>query len=114
MTAKPLGLSRSDAILARNLLYESPTETLSPNSASTRRENRIRVMAGLAWCRRSVPLRSRKASSIETGSTMGVSSNMSWRTWRPTAEYFSMLGLITTASGQAASALNMGIAERTP
>ena len=33
---------------------------------------------------------------------------------RPTRTYFAMFGLITTASGQSASALNIGIAERTP
>ena len=57
---------------------------------------------------------SRKASSIESGSTKGVNSCISRRTWRPTATYFAMSGLITTASGQAFSALNIGIAERTP
>ena len=36
------------------------------------------------------------------------------RTSRPTAAYFAMSGRITTASGQAWSALNIGMAERTP
>ena len=61
-----------------------------------------------------MPERSRKASSIETGSTSGVSSSINARTSRPTLRYLSMFGLITTASGQALSALNIGIAERTP
>ena len=48
-----------------------------PISSSTRLAKRASVRAGLPWCRRSVPDRSRKASSIETGSTSGVSSSMS-------------------------------------
>ena len=55
-----------------------------------------------------------KASSMESGSTSGVHASISPRTSRPTAAYFLMSGLMTTASGQAASALNMGMAERTP
>ena len=38
-------------------------------------------------------MRSRKASSMETGSTRGVRSRMSWRTSRPAMRYFSMFGL---------------------
>ena len=54
------------------------------------------------------------ASSIESGSTSGVISPIRRRTSRPTAEYFSKFGRTTTASGQAFSAWNIGIAERTP
>jgi hypothetical protein len=39
---------------------------------------------------------------------------MAWRTSRPTRTYLAMSGGITTAEGQSASALNIGIAERTP
>ena len=67
-----------------------------------------------AALRAAVPLRSRNASSIESGSTSGVRRRISARTARPTSRYFAMSGRITTASGQAASALNIGIAERTP
>ena len=55
-----------------------------------------------------------KASSIDNGSTSGVSDCIRVRTSRPTRLYFSKSGRITTASGQASSALNMGMAERTP
>ena len=79
-----------------------------------RREPGERRAAGGAWCSRSVPARSRKASSIEIGSTSGVSSSIRARTSRPTVPYFSMSGGMTTASGQAFSALNIGMAERTP
>ncbi len=51
---------------------------------------------------------------MDTGSTIGVSSSMSARTCRPTVRYLSMFGLMTTASGQALSALNIGMAERMP
>ena len=54
------------------------------------------------------------ASSMESGSTSGVQSSIIARTSRPTAVYFFMSGLMTSASGQARSALNMGMAERTP
>ena len=55
-----------------------------------------------------------KASSIESGSTSGVSASMARRTSRPTLAYFSMFGLTTTACGQRRCASNIGIAERTP
>ena len=115
MIENPRGFSRSEATLARNLLRDKPTETVMPISSSTRLAKRARVRAGLPWCRRSVPERSRNASSIETGSTSGVSSSISFRRHLPARDrYFSMLGWMTTAWGQAFSALNIGIAERTP
>ena len=46
------------------------------------------LSAGGAPCSRSVPERSRKASSIESGSTSGVSSCISARTSRPTRHVF--------------------------
>jgi len=114
MIEKPRGFSSSEASFARNLLCDSPTDTVMPISSSTRFAKRTSVVAGLAWCRRSVPERSRKASSIDTGSTSGVSSSIRARTSRPTRRYLSMSGRTTTASGQAFRALNIGIAERTP
>ena len=47
-------------------------------------------------------------------STLGVTESIRSRTWAPTSAYFLMLGRMTTASGQSFSALNIGIAERTP
>ena len=40
--------------------------------------------------------------------------SISARTSRPTAAYFSMSGGMTAACGQSFSALNIGMAERTP
>ena len=77
ISLSPRGLSRSEAILARNLLWERPTEAVMPSSASIRDCRRARRTTGGAWCRRSVPVRSRKASSRERGSTAGVSSSIS-------------------------------------
>ena len=56
-----------------------------------------------------MPPRSRKASSIDNGSTSGVSRSISARTARPTSRYFAMSDRITTASAQAA---NVGVVER--
>ena len=47
ITAKPRGLSRSEAILARNLLGASPTDTVRPISRSMSRAKRASVSAGL-------------------------------------------------------------------
>ena len=55
-----------------------------------------------------------KASSIEIGSTCGVMSSISARTWRLTSAYFSMLGRTMVACGQRRLASNIGIAERMP
>ena len=54
------------------------------------------------------------ASSMESGSTSGVSPSIIALTSPLTAVYLFMSGLTTTASGQALSALNIGMAERTP
>ena len=76
ITAKPRGLSRSEAILARNLLWLSPTETVRPRSRSISAWSRAIRSAGGAPCSRSVPVRSRKASSSDSGSTSGVSASI--------------------------------------
>ena len=100
--------------MARNLLQDRPTETVTPMLVSTSRAKRASTFAGIMPWTRSVPLRSRNASSIESGSTSGVSACIAWRTSRPTRTYFAMSGRITIADGHNASALNIGMAERTP
>ena len=114
ITENPRGLLRSEAILARNLLWESPMETLTRSCASISFDRRARIRAGGALCRRCVPERSRKASSIDSGSTSGVTARMRSRIERPTSAYLPMSGRMIVASGQSASALNIGMAERTP
>ena len=54
------------------------------------------------------------ASSIEIGSTCGVSSSISARTCRLTPAYLSMSGRTMVACGHSLRASNIGIAERTP
>ena len=44
---KAAGLSRSEAILARNLLQDSPTDTVMPMSRSTCLANRASTFAGI-------------------------------------------------------------------
>jgi hypothetical protein len=85
-----------------------------PTSRSTARANRASTTAGGAPCNACVPDRSSAASSIDSGCTSGVSLPISARIRRATALYFAKSGRITTASGQAARALNIGIALRTP
>jgi hypothetical protein len=51
---------------------------------------------------------------MESGCTSGVSSSISARMRRAAATYFAMVGRTTTASGQRRSALNIGMALRTP
>ena len=60
------------------------------------------------------PERSMNASSIDTGSTSGVSFNIKARTSRPTRAYLSISGGTTVACGQSRRASNIGIADLTP
>ena len=114
ITENPRGLSRSEATLARNLFAASPIETVTPVSASMRACNFARVTAGGAPCRRSVPDMSIQASSSDRFWISGVNSPAMPRMRLLSARYLAKSGEITTASGQSASALNIGIAERTP
>ena len=63
-----------------------------PICRSTSRAKSASTSAGGLLCSRSVPARSRNASSIESGSTSGVSACIMARTSRPTRTYFSMSG----------------------
>ena len=73
---KPRGLFKSDATLARNLLWLRPIEPLRPNSSRIRLISRASITAGGAPCRRAVPVRSINASSKDNGSMAGVSSSI--------------------------------------
>ena len=86
--------------LGQELVGGEPDRDVMPISLSTRAAKRASALAALMPCSRSVPARSMKASSIEIGSTCGVSSSISARTWRLTRAYFSMLGGTTVACGQ--------------
>ena len=83
MTKKPSGLSRSDAIFARDLVLLRPIETEIPMSRLISCCRRCNASAGVARCSFCVPARSRKASSIESGCTSGVSESIFSRTCCP-------------------------------
>ena len=85
ITEKPRGLSRSEATLARNLLWDRPIEPVTPSSAFIRRVSRASITAGGAPCRRWVPERSMNASSSDSGWIAGVSSSIIVRIWRETS-----------------------------
>ena len=85
ITENPRGLSRSDAIFARNLLCDSPTDPVTPNSVSIRCTRRASITAGGAPCSRAVPLRSKNASSKDKGSIDGVISSIIARMARLTS-----------------------------
>ena len=114
MTENPRGFCNSDASFARNLLGASPIETVMPTSRSTRAAMMLRASAAGDASVRQLSVRSRYASSIETGSKTEVAPRKIARISLLTRLYLAMSGGITTASGQASNALNIGIAERTP
>ncbi len=62
----------------------------------------------------SVPVRSRKASSTEIGSTSGLKPSRIRMISRDTRWYFAMSTGRNAPCGQRRAALLMGIAERTP
>ena len=86
--------------MARNLLQRQPDRDGDADLAlDVAGEARQRPRRRSCRAARSVPARSRNASSIDSGSTSGVSACISARTSRPTRTYFAMSGVITTASG---------------
>ena len=113
-TANPRGLSSPAASLASRRFGAKPIETVRPTSASTCRAKRASTAAGGAPCSACVPDKSTTASSIESGCTSGERCCISMRMARDAAVYFAKSGRMTTASGQALSALNIGMAERQP
>ena len=95
-------------------MQDNPTDTVILSSRSTRSAKSASDLAGDMPCKRAVPVKSMNASSIDTGSTSGVRSRISARTWRPTPAYFAMSGRTTLACGHSRRASNIGMAERTP
>ena len=74
ITENPRGLSRSEASLARYLLYERPIDAEIFSSDSIRCTNLAIDKAGGSPCNFSVPFKSIKASSKDNGSIDGESS----------------------------------------
>lgn len=78
-SSKPSGFATPLATLARNFVRATPTVIGSPTSSRTRCRNRCAMATGGPSIRCS-PATSRKASSIEIGSTIGVVSRNTSKT----------------------------------
>ena len=99
--------------MATYLELEIPTDPVSRSS----REIRERIASPIRRASpssRCVPVRSRNASSRESGSTRGEKSEKIARSDRETSWYFRMFPGTITRSRQSLSAVAMGMAERTP
>ena len=79
-TSSPSGLARLDASFATYLVAAAPTDARSPVSLWMRSRNRVPICQGVPSSFRA-PATSRNASSIESGSTSGVTSPSSPITW---------------------------------
>ncbi len=112
-TTSPSGLRRSDATFATNLLAATPTDAVSRSDAAMRALI-ARATAGPSPWSPSVPVTSRNASSMETGSSSGVKSARIAMTSRETPAYLSMSTGTKAPSGQSRAARPMGMAEWTP
>ncbi len=80
-TSRPSGFEIVEAILATCFVAATPMLQVSPVSAFTRARRSRAIVPGLPH-RRRAPRTSRKASSIERGSTSGVTSWKIAITWR--------------------------------
>ena len=90
-----------------------PTETASSVSSRTSRRS-LSPTATAGPSRRSLPVRSRKASSSESPSTAGEKRSKIAKMRRDSRAYFAMSPGRKTPSGQSLRASAVGIAERTP
>src|ERR1017187_1970283 len=70
-TSKPSGLARSEAILATNLFVAKPTVETRPDTCFTASLT-LAPLSFQSLKSRSQPVKSKKASSTETCSTMGA------------------------------------------
>ena len=114
-TAKPRGLSRSEAILARNLLQESPIETVMPIARSTSAA-KPRQRLG-----RDHAVQARGAGQVHERLVdrhrLDQRRELEHQARAPRARrahISSMSGGTTLACGHSRRASNIGIAERTP
>ena len=74
ITSTPSGFARPDASFATNFTDAAPTEQRSPVSSNTRRRMCVAIASGSPKIPRA-PATSRKASSIPSLSTIGVTSS---------------------------------------
>ena len=106
-------MADDDASLATCLVEEMPTEATTPTSPRilARMISPIRVGGPR---RRRAPATSRKASSMLTCSTIGVTEASTAMTWRDTSTYRSRRAGRKTASGQSRRACPTGMAAWIP
>ena len=106
----PFGFRQSDAILANSLFPAIPAEAVRPVSSSIS----LRISHATAAPDEAMALTSRYASSNESGSISSENLRKIPRTLADSDRYTSKRTGITTNSGQASSAFQVGIAERQP
>ena len=112
-TTSPSGFRRSEATFATNLLAATPTDAVRARLEAMRALI-VAATVGPSPESRSVPVTSRKASSMDTGSSSGVNSARMAMTCRETAAYLSMSTGTNAPSGHRRAARPIGIAECTP
>ena len=110
---RPSGFAAFVASLATNLFGPMPTVIARPASRRTSALRRAPVSSG-GPKRRSVPVRSRNASSTEICCRCGVNLPRMSITPRDTSRYRSMRTGRNAACGQRRQACEMGMAECTP
>ena len=113
MTVSPSGFFQPEAILARNLFGATPAEIVSCVASRTCCLSR-RATFTPSGSFQAFSVTSRYASSIDSGSTSGVTARNSSKTVFDTRMYFDMSGRTTTSCGQLRSAADIDIADRTP
>jgi hypothetical protein len=112
-TSRPSGFATPLATFARNLVLATPTVTGIPTRSRTSCRRRPAICDGMPAIRRRPPT-SRNASSIESPSTSGVVSRKTSNIAVLAAEYASIRGRTTIASGQRRRACRSPIGVRTP
>ena len=112
-TTRPSGLRMSEATFATSFEVATPTEAVRWVSLRTASFSRAATVSPSPNARR-LPVTSRNASSIETGSTQSLKRPRTSITWRETAAYLSMSGWRYTPCGHRFQAWEIGIALDTP
>jgi hypothetical protein len=109
----PLGLAKSQAILATNLTEAMPADDGKPTSVAIR-SRRLEAIRPGGPNRLTEAVTSKNASSRERGSISGVTVLKMAKTASLAASYAVMRGGTTTAVGARRMATTMGMAECTP
>src|SRR3989339_438038 len=113
MTKRPSGFFTSEAVFARNLLYETPADAVNLVSVTIRFliSLAIKVAEGLCFL---FSVTFRYASSNDRGSTKSVYSKKMARICRETSLYLSIRGGTKINPGHCRKAVTEAMAECTP